>query len=323
MLDMAPLLRQHGIEADVEVLPQSYFKRRSLFKRAREYPVTVLQKRLLSIFDFRELRKNAERLVFDFDDAIYHKNASCSRNPADYKSFTRMGKFKRTVRGVDLVIAANKVLSEKVSELAPGTPVEIVPSPVDVGNSIPKSGYALSSPPVIGWIGTKSTLRYLEMIAPAFRQVRDRREFVLRIVSDRKFTVDGVDVECVPWSLETQNVEIARFDIGIMPLSEDPFSRGKSAYKLLQYMAMGVPSICSPVGMNAEVAGDDDYCLTAADNDGFSRSILKLLDDCELRKSLGIKGRGLVKRVYSIEVVALKLAAALKKSIPGLFTSLE
>jgi len=312
VLDLLPALRENGIEADVEILPDTFLKRRRLFKKAKDYPVTFLQKRLLSVFDFRELRKNARRLVFDFDDAIYCKNASCSPDPADYESSTRAGKFKRTVAGSDLIIAANNVLAGKVRELNASVPVEIIPSSVDVGAIIPKADYKLSSPPVVGWIGTKSTLRYLELISSAFTDLRAKRDFVLRVVSNEPFRQTGVNVEFVRWSLGNQNTELGKFDIGIMPLSRDPFSEGKASYKLLQYLAAGVPSVCSPVGMNSDVANNGEYCLTASDSAEFASRMLSLLDNCELRRKLGLSGRKLVERKYALEVVALKLAEVLK-----------
>lgn len=312
VLDLIPGLRKNGIESDVEMLPDSFWKRRKLFKKAKDYPVTVLQKRLLSIFDFRELRKNAKQLVFDFDDAIYHKNASCSSEPADYESSTRRSKFKRTVSSCDLIIAANSVLAGKVRELNKAVPVEIIPSAVDVKAVIPKGDYTISSPPVIGWIGTKSTLRYLELISSDFTDLSSKRDFVLRVISNEPYRQEGINVEFVRWTLENQNAELGKFDIGIMPLSGDPFSEGKASYKLLQYLAAGVPSVCSPVGMNSEVAGNGEYCLTALDNGEFASQMLKLLDNCELRRNLGLKGRNLIERKYSLEVVASKLASALK-----------
>jgi glycosyltransferase involved in cell wall biosynthesis len=312
VLDLVPELRKNGIDPDVEFLPDSFWERRRLFKKCGDYPVTVLQKRLLSIFDFRELRKNAKRLVFDFDDAIYCKNASCSSDPADYESSTRKGKFKRTVSGSDLVIAANGVLAGKVLELNRAVPVETIPSSVDAGAFTPKGDYNLSSPPVVGWIGTKSTLRYLEIISSAFTDLRSKMDFVLRIISNEPYRQEGINIEFVRWSLESQNTELGKFDIGIMPLSGDPFSEGKASYKLLQYLAAGVPSVCSPVGMNSEVAGNDEYCLTASDSGQFCLQMEKLLSNCELRRSLGRKGRHLVGEKYSVGVVAGNLASALK-----------
>jgi glycosyltransferase involved in cell wall biosynthesis len=313
VLDLLPVLRKNGIEPDIEILPDSFWKRWKLFRKAKDYPVTVLQKRLLSIFDFRELRKNAKRLVFDFDDAIYHRNASCSPEPSDYESSTRRGKFRRTVAGSDLIIAANSVLAGKVREFNGAVPVEIIPSSVDVNAFTPKMDYNLSSPPVIGWIGTKSTLRYLALISSAFTELHSKRDFVLRIISNEPYVQAGINIEFVKWSLESQNTELGKFDIGIMPLSADPFSDGKASYKLLQYLAAGLPSVSSPVGMNSEVAGKGEFSLTASDSGEFTAQMLKLIDSCDLRRDLGMKGRKLVERNYGLEVVATKLAEVLRE----------
>ena len=308
VLALLPILREKGIEPDVEIIPESFWRRRELFKKAKAYPVTVLQKRLLSMFDFHELRKNAKRLVFDFDDAIYCKNASCSPDPADYESSTRRGTFKRTVNGSDLIIAANRVLAGRARELNNTVQVEIIPSSVDFRDFTPKRDYNLLSPPIVGWIGTKSTLRYLEIIAPAFTELRSKRDFVLRIISNEPYIQEGINIDFIQWSLENQNTELVKFDIGIMPLSSDPFSEGKASYKLLQYLAAGVPSVCSPVGMNSDVAGNDEFCLTASDSGQFCFQMEKLLSNCDLRRNLGLNGRKLIERKYSIEVVASKLA---------------
>ncbi len=311
-LDLLPGLREKGFEADAEIVPSSFWRRRSLFRKCRGYEVTVLQKRLLSIFDFHMLRRNARKLVFDFDDAIYLRNASCSPDPADYASPTRMGKFKRTVCGSDLVIAANKVLAAKAGEICPKVPVRIIPSAVAVADKV-KKDYTLSSPPVIGWVGTKSTLRYLGLVSEAFSELRSRRDFILRVISDEPYMQSGINVEFVRWSLSAQEDGLCGFDIGIMPLSRDPFSEGKSAYKLLQYLAAGVPSVCSPVGMNADVAGFGEYCLTASDSRSFCRQMEKLLDDPELRRSFGRRGRRMIEEKYSVGVVAANLAEALSE----------
>ena len=145
-------------------------------------------------------------------------------------------------------------------------------------------------------------------------ELRSKRDFVLRVVSNEPYRQAGINIDFVQWSLEKQNAELRRFDIGIMPLSGDPFSEGKASYKLLQYLAAGLPSVCSPVGMNSEVSGNGEYCLTANHAGEFASQMLKLLDNCELRRSLGVKGRELVGRKYGLVTVASKLAEVLLKS---------
>ncbi|NOY76090.1 MAG: glycosyltransferase family 4 protein [Kiritimatiellaeota bacterium] len=312
-LDLLPGLRSAGLECEIEYLPKSFWSRRSLFRKCREFDVVVFQKRLLSYFEFRELRGNSKKLVFDFDDAVYLRNAAPSLDPADYASSTRSRRFARMVAGADLVVAANRVLADAAGSFASNTPVEIIPSSVPLAGYEPKGDYALSEPPVVGWVGTSVTLRYLEFLTPALAELRSRRRFVLRVVSDSEFAADGVDVENVPWSLESESREIRGFDIGIMPLSRDPFSEGKSSYKLLQYMACGVPSVASPVGMNVDVADEGRSADLADSSAEFASAIEGLLDDMDSRVSLGEKGRRKVEREFDRSVVAAKLADVLKK----------
>jgi glycosyltransferase involved in cell wall biosynthesis len=307
--DILPYLSENGIYPDLEVLPKSFFSRLKLFKKASAYDLVVLQKRLLNWLDFYELRKNSRILAFDFDDAIYLRNASPSNLSSDYFSFSRMRMFKRTVLNSDVIIAANKTLAEKVDETAPGKHVEIVPSTVAVDKILPKTDYSLSGPAVIGWIGSKSTLRYLDLIAPALKKASQKHDFVLRIVADDFKEIPGVKTDFVKWTLESQYSLISKFDIGLMPLSSDPFSEGKAAFKLIQYMACGVPSICSPVGMNLEVAGKNKNCLAAEDYDDFAGHIIRLLENESFRMEIGKKGREMVEKVYSNSEAGKKLAS--------------
>lgn len=311
VLDLIPELKNQSIEAEVEVISSSFFQKRRTFWKTRSFPIVVLQKKLLSVLEFFELRKNSKFLIFDFDDAIYCKNASPSSNLIDYNSPTRMRKFVRTIEGVDMIITANKTLASKVREITHLKPVNIIPSSVDFENILRKENYNLHNPPIIGWIGTQSTLRYIEYIAPALRELRKTYDFILRIISDDTLKLPDIKIDFIPWSLKTQNSELRNFDIGIMPLSSDLFSEGKSAYKLLLYLAAGLPSVCSPVGMNAEIAESGKACLAANSSKEFSDNLKKLLEDYGLRKSLGIQGRKVALENYDKKIIAGKLAKIL------------
>jgi glycosyltransferase involved in cell wall biosynthesis len=311
VIDLKAHLAENNVPIEVREIPKNRHDKKKLFNEASEYPVTVLQKRLLNYFEFKRLRRHANKLVFDFDDAIYCRNASPSEFEKDYHSRTRQRLFKRTVRNSDLVIAANTTLAEKVREFAPDSKVEIIPSSIECSGIELKKDYNLSTPPVIGWVGTSSTLRYLEYLAPVFRQVQKKQPFTLRIIADKSLEIPGVTTEFVPWSLESQYPEMAKFDLGIMPLSEDPFSKGKAAYKLLQYLAVGLPTVSSPVGMNRELIGDNQFGLKAETPSEFADAIFRLLNDQGLRENLGQSGHKLVKEKYSTKVVARKFAEIL------------
>jgi glycosyltransferase involved in cell wall biosynthesis len=312
--EVAGLLAERGIAATIEFLPEGLLARHRLFRRAADFPVTVLQKRLLSAPSFLFLRHHARRLGFDFDDAIYCRNASPNPDPAAYRSLTRERKFSRIVRGADFVVAANRELAEKVRGIRAEVPVSIIPSPVDV-TPAPKEDYRLGSPPVLGWIGTRSTLRYLDYLAPALGELRRRHAFVLRVISDQAPSLPGLEVDFVRWHIDRQEAEIRAFDIGLMPLSSDPFAVGKASYKLLQYLALGVPAVASAVGMNREVAGiDEDCCLLAATPAEFAGQCGRLLENQPLRRQLGRRGRERMVAEFSRERVADRLAEALLRA---------
>ncbi len=186
--------------------------------------------------------------------------------------------------------------------------VEIIPSAVDILRILQKNDYSISSPPILGWIGSKVTHRYLENIAPALCELRKKKDFVLNVISDKKFVFSGLNLNNILWSKDSEVCELSKFDIGIMPLSEDPFSRGKASYKLLQYMAAGIPSVASSVGMNVDVAGSNEFALLADTDNDFISAINELLNSCELRKSIGEKARNKIENEFSKEIIAAKLA---------------
>lgn len=309
--DLQEKLTGHGIMPSVIPLPLNVIDKWSLFCKAREYDVVVLQKRLLNIVDFHILRKSSKCLVFDFDDAIYLKNASPSQNPSDYRSKSREDKFRRTVKNSDMIIAANRTLAGKAASEVPGKPVRIIASPVNTDEIPVKKSWTLGKPIVIGWVGSSSTLRYIEHIRDVFPMLGKKYDFILKIVADKAPDIPGVNVQFVPWKLETQYENIVSFDIGLMPLSRDPFSEGKAAYKLLQYMAAGVPSVSSPVGMNSEFTAGEEYCLEAESIQDFADKISMLIENQSLRENYGLKGRKLMENHFSISVTAGKLADAI------------
>ena len=313
--NLVPFLAEKGIEAEVEFIPKPFAQRHKLFKKCARFDMVVFQKRLFSWLEFCELRKNAAILAFDFDDAVYMKNKSPSTNIADYKSGTRQRRFKRIIKAVDMVFAANPVLAKETAKYTNESKIKIIPSSVNLKGIEAKQDFSLSSPPVIGWVGSKVTQRYLDYLAPQLCELRKKHDFVLSVISDQEYKIDGIKTENIQWTLEGENCEISKFDIGIMPLSVDPFSEGKASYKLLQYMAAGIPSVASAVGMNKDVAGDNENALLAEDPDKFVAKIETLLQDCELRKKLGQNGRKLIKQTYSQQVVGAKFAEIIAEQL--------
>jgi len=319
-LDLLPFLDAKGIGYEVEYLPTSGGERRRLFKKGAGFDAVVLQKRLPSLWDFKTLRRNARKLAFDFDDAVHLKNASPSPEEKDYASATRARRFKRIVSSADLVIAANRVLADAAAEAAAGgADIEVLPSSVDISPYDPPGAvHRLSDPPVVGWVGTRVAAAHLLHFAPALKMVKEKVDFTLRIVSNEKFDIPGLRVENVEWTLDGEPREIAKFDVGIMPLSDDPFSRGKSSYKLLQYMAAGVPALASAVGMNVEVAGEDENnALLAETPDEFAAKLAGLLENAESRRTLALNGRRAVEQKYARPVIGERFAEIMQRLSKG------
>ncbi len=312
-IELISYLAKRDVHVEVAYIPKSFFARRKLFKKCKKFDLTIFQKRLFSYLEFCELRRNAKQLAFDFDDAVFLKNAAPSQNNEDYISKTRERRFRRICNNVDFLIVANSYLAEKCKTVSPDTPVEIISSSVDIVRISQKVDYTLSSPPVLGWIGSQVTHRYLEHIAPALCELRKKHNFVLNVISDKELNLRGLSLNNIQWSKESEVCELRKFDIGIMPLSEDPFSRGKASYKLLQYMAAGVPSVASAVGMNIDVAGDNKYALLANTDEDFISAITTLLNSCELRQSIGEKARARIKNKFSKEVIGANFADLLVK----------
>lgn len=245
--NITPYLNEKGIKTEIVFIPNSFVQRMKLFNKCRKYDMVVLQKRLFSWFEFYELRRNSKVLAFDFDDAVYMKNRSPSANFADYNSSTRQKRFKRIIKSVDFVITANETLAKKAEEFSEKSNIYIIPSSVNLDGIVSKKIFSLPSIPSIGWVGSKITQRYLDILASKLCELRKYCEFKLKVISDKEYICQGLDIENIAWDLESEKSEIGKFDIGIMPLSSDPFSEGKASYKLLQYMAAGIPSIASSV----------------------------------------------------------------------------
>ncbi len=311
VINLMEELNKSGLNATYVVLESNRLKRLAQFRRCDSYDVVVLQKKMLHSLELRVLRHFSRKLVYDFDDAIYYKAGSCSTDPKAHNSAKRERRFASIIKRCDAVIAANEILQNKVESLRSDLPVYVIPSAVEVDGFSIKNNFSLSGTPVIGWVGTAKTQRYLQFILPALQKVNSKVPFKLNVISNEKPELEGIEVEFTQWDVKGQYEALVKCDVAIMPLSLDPFSEGKSAYKLLQYMSCGVPSVCSAVGMNIDVSSSDEFCFCANDCDEFAEKLIKLIRDESIRRLYGTKGRKLIVDFYSIEAVGKQLADVL------------
>jgi len=220
------------------------------------------------------------------------------------------------IRGADRVAAGSPVLADHARSLNPH--VDLIPTPVDTDRLKPIDRPSRDAP-VVGWIGSPTATYCLRGILPALERVARRRPFVLRVVgAGEPISVPGVRVIETPWTLDRETEDFAGLDIGLYPLPDNPWTRGKCGYKALQYFAAGAATVLSPVGIGADLAGDEENALTARSPQEWEEALDRLLGDRALRSRLAGRARTFVEDHYSYAAVtpllARSMAAAMGES---------
>ncbi len=269
--------------------------------KSYNYDITFLQREMLSTFTTFELLTKSPR-VLDVDDAIF---------------LYRFGKFaKRLAQLSELVICGNNFIAEWFSKWNKN--IVVIPTAVDTHRYIPrKENHPSQCKLVLGWIGTSGNFKYLYRIESALeRVIKAQPGIIFKIISDSKPIFKGKlseKLEYVKWSPENEIVNIQNMTIGIMPLDNTEWEKGKCSFKMLQYMACGIPVVVSHVGMNSQVLSLGEAGIGAKSQEEWVEAILTLLslNDIE-RKKIGMIGRRIVEEYFSIDMIAPRLAGHLR-----------
>jgi glycosyltransferase involved in cell wall biosynthesis len=247
--------------------------------------------------------------VFDFDDAVWIRYVSPT---SPYYSFLRFpGKTATVCRIARQVMAGNSFLGAYARRY--NERVTVVPTTIDTEayRPLPVRTQGL---PVVGWTGSYSTARYLELIRPALERLRERTAFRMVVVGAAGFSARGVEIEHRPWRSATEVQDLSDFDIGVMPLADTDWERGKCALKALQYMALGVPPVVSPVGVNVDVVQEGRTGCFARSSGEWEEALRTLIESPELRKRLGAAARARVETDFSARVHAPRVARLFKEA---------
>jgi glycosyltransferase involved in cell wall biosynthesis len=255
-----------------------------------------------------DLVRSAGFSVYDFDDAL---NVDVGEGPRWRRLAPKAAKAEAAVRAVDRVVAGNEVLADWASSLA--RDVAVVPSCVDVPRYRAKPDHALGDPPRLMWIGSRDNEPLLATIAPALLELHRTTGARLTVIGDPTSRVPGLEhlVDRVAWSEKAQHEALAEGDVGLMPLVDDPYSRGKCGYKLLQYAAAALPSVGSPVGTNATVLADLGMWSARTADEWYDTLASLIAASAEDRALLGSAARVKVARAYSFDAWEARWRSAL------------
>ncbi|MEE8219475.1 MAG: glycosyltransferase [bacterium] len=310
-------LRERGIDHRIAPIPKNFLVRLIYFLPIIFYDVLFVQKKVFHVWELALLRLLARRIIYDIDDAVMFLDNRGVPDPTGV-SPKRLKRFIRTVRTADHVITGNQYLADYIRPY--NHEVTVIPTPVNtrqygVRDYTDDDG---KGEVIIGWIGTQSNLKYLKMLEkPLARLAAKYPRMRMRIVCDRFIDLDGVALDKKPWHLEEEVSDLQSFDIGLMPLVDDAWTQGKCGFKILQYMGVGIPSVSSPVGVNAEIVEEGVNGYLAHTEDEWVEKLSRLIEQASLRREAGLKGREFVEARYSLDVTFPQFAHVLERVSRG------
>ena len=259
----------------------------------------------------RAIARRGLPIVFDFDDAIFLSNVSeANKNVAFLKDTSRTAKI---IAFSSHIVVGNSFLADYARQFNPA--VTVIPTAVDTTRFVPRPDRTRvpASGPVVGWIGSPTTFHYLESLAPLLRETASRHKFTLRVSGAGKpVRFEGVTVDDVPWSLDREVELFNSCDIGVYPLEDNDWARGKCGFKAIQFMACGVPVVAAAVGVNREIIRDGENGFLASTPAEWREKLDCLLTDPALRDRFSRAGRQTIEERYSLQVTAPRLAAILQ-----------
>jgi len=299
-----PYLQTAGWQTQHITASSSPLKRLHLLKQAAQVDVVVVLRKTFSVAFLFLLRQFSRQLVFDFDDAIFlRSNGEASK--------LRMKRFHRMMKACDQVWAGNNYLADTARKLNKNVsvlPTSVKPEKYAVTTNQPENHIDLV------WIGSSSTRKYLVNVLPVLESLSLKHpQCRLKIIAD--FDLDTTSIKTLPiqWQAEIEAKELVSSHIGIAPMIDNPWTRGKCALKILQYMASGLAVVASPAGINKDVVINNETGYLATTNEEWLEALQTLIINATLRKKLGEAGRKQVVEHFSEISTASKMLANLDK----------
>lgn len=307
-------LDAQGCSFETEPIPHSPRGWRRVLGRAAQADSVLLQRKLLAPWWLWMLRKASRRLIYDFDDAMFHRD---SNSPKPAESLSRLRRFRATVRAADAITAGNHFLAAQAAAFAPCDRIAMIPTTVEPRLYPLAEHRRTGAQTRLVWIGSRSTLPSLDEAHGGLAAAAARLNGLeLHVVCDAALKLAGLKVTLRPWSQATEGADLAAADIGVSWLPEHPWSRGKCGLKVLQYMAAGLPVVANPAGVHAELIQHGRTGLLAATPAEWAEAIVALATNPALRRQLGAAARRFVEQHYAVGLFGPRFAAIVGGAAP-------
>ena len=281
---------------------KSAVKRLKDVKRANDFDIVFVQREAYmtgSTFFEKRFAASKAKLVYDFDDSIWIMDTSDANKKWEWMKSTK--KTGEIISISNMVFAGNKYLSEYAQKF--NKHVKIIPTTIDTSVFKRKQAYADTEKICIGWSGSITTIKHFEEATDILKKIKQKYgdRVCFKVMGDDTYENKELNIKGIPWTSATEIDIISSFDIGIMPLPNDQWVKGKCGLKGLSYMALEVPTIMSAVGVNTEIITDGENGFLAAAEAEWMNKISLLVESFELRKKLGTNGRKTVVESYSFD----------------------
>jgi glycosyltransferase involved in cell wall biosynthesis len=311
--------RYCGLPAGPAGILRRYLARLRVLLRLSRYDLVWIEKEALpwipAFVEIGLFKMAGARIVVDYDDAIFHAYDR-HRNPLVRRVLG--AKIDRVMKAADLVVVGSAYLRARAEKAGARTIAEL-PTVIDLRHypPAPRPRKGLGEPLTVGWVGSPLTSSYLDLLRPALAELTTHIPLRLLLIGAAPTALAGFPVERVAWSQDTEAAQIARCDVGVMPLPDAPWERGKCGYKLIQFMAGARPVVASPVGANRDIVVPGQTGFLAAQGAEWVSALSRLHHDPDLRRRMGEAGRRRAEQFYSLQITAPRFVDLLRRLAAG------
>ena len=284
----------------IKGLLKGFIKRISHLSYAAHYDIVFIHREAAPIgppiFEWVIARVLKKEIIYDFDDAIWLPNVSDVNKK--FSTTKWYGKVKKICQWSSVITCGNKYLADYAGQF--NTNVKVIPTTIDTEHYHNQVKNQQTSDVVIGWTGSHTTGKYLKNIEPVIKLLIDKYKIKFVVISNQEPDFDPAVCAFVKWQKKTEITDLLEFNIGIMPLEDNEWERGKCGFKALQYMALGIPPVASPVGANNEIIQDGENGFLANTKEEWVEKLGQLIKSEALRVKMGQKARETVIEKYSV-----------------------